>query len=250
MWSQPPRQNPAPLVDPSKDIAVLGADIIAETFGELAKKSLMQMKSTAPPEEASRGNILNPEGGPPPPFQTPPPLMPPGQPHQEVAPPPSKLEWNPRMGVGVSPNRRGSAGQEYRPEMRPPGDFQHHSQSPFSWQRSAYARERRPSYEEFRQDFPQQNPYVYRRPDNEQPPGSILQRDPRLPPGDPRSAAAAAAAAQTRPEMGGVPHPPELGGPHMGSRPDIMGNHCNNNFLPVIGPPKMELNFTGTEVLP
>ena len=205
-----------------KDITVLGADIIAELRKSQpppppGPPSLMQGNNKPPgiPEAMPMQGLpeVPPFGAVPPPHLIPPPPQPlpgppPEMPPQQLTPtgPPDKGEWNPRLGP---PPRRlsGPPGGgpppdfgNWPPENRPP-DF-HHNQSPFSWQRSSYGRERRPSYDEERQfrpphEFPPppQNPYVYRRPDNEP-------RDPRV--ADPRRGAQP----PPRPDNAGPPQDP------------------------------------------
>ena len=208
-WQDPPQQSEPPNLDPSKDIAVLGADIIAETFGGMRKKAPL----TPLMEDVNR--VLGPPKAgttvsrPLLPSSTPTPLLPPPGPdggrefpnrppdfNQSVGgpPPPDKLEWNPRLGIPPPPRKLMGAefgGPGGWPDSRPPPPGPGHS--PFSWQR-----DRRPSYEDdrsFQPDCPPpQNPYVYHRPGLPEkeplpPPHQQLQRDPRLPPGDPRRGA-------------------------------------------------------------
>lgn len=171
--------NP-PASNKATDIAVLGADIIAETFGELVKKAKI-------PSSEPISKLLSPQ-------ETPTTPDGPRGPHEQFSGGPLSRsgEWNPRLGP--PPSRM--PGRDYNwPENRPPpptGDF--NRPSPFSWQRSDHFG-----------DFPPQNPFVYRRPENEP------QRDPRLSAGDPRRAA------QAPPLMRGPPpgphhdHPPGEG---------------------------------------
>ena len=141
MWSEPPKQSRPPVIDSNKDIAILGADIIAATFGEVGKKV------STPLMEESGGGRGPGLGGPPPagsrplqppPVSAPPPLLSPG-PGGEFPPnqdfnqpgPPEKLEWNPRLGPPPPPRKL--MGQDFGggwpPENRPPAGP---GQSPFS----------------------------------------------------------------------------------------------------------------------
>lgn len=154
-WATPPQQSVMNALPPHRDIAVLGADIIAETFGDLLKKAKI---SSLPPSPLQNKPLISPQG--------------------KVMMTPE--DTNRPLDSQVS---------NEAPPFPPPPPF-HHNQSPFSWQRSEYARERRPSYDDehqFRQDFPPQNPYIYRKPDTDTPPPQ--QQDPRLAGGDPRKAA-------------------------------------------------------------
>ena len=171
------------------NVPVLGADIIAEQFGDKPKPGPVapgnQGTPTHPTDSPQFGfpppqRPFDEQGRPPPekmgfhrpdhdrggmPQHGPPP------PDQFRHPPLDQRDWH---GRGPPPGREFG-----RPEFRgppPPGEF--NRPSPYSWQRSGAAnfRERRPSYDEHR--FPPQehaNPYVYRRPEPE------LQRDPRDP---------------------------------------------------------------------
>lgn len=269
MWA--PDHTPIPNPIPSKDIAVLGADIIAETLGKKSDHPQQpQMPHPHPPPKLLPPDIVRdpreqqhfpgglplgpPEGGGGPPplpqhHQGPLPLPPQMQQHHPPGPP-DKGEWNPRLGPPPPQGPRCMSGGPLRGEEfgnwleGGPPDF-HHNQSPFSWQRSNYARERRPSYEEDRpfhspHDFPQ-NPYVYRRPDNEPhpppPPPASQQRDPRLPVGDPRSMGDPRRGAR----QGGAP-PPQLP-EHTQEReryqggPPPMGGPHDHHHPP--GPPRM-----------
>ena len=185
-------------------IPVLGADIIAEQFGDSVKKPSVanlgnqpqnQPPSVAPPNLNQRPFDSGGRGDKPPflaPHEQagvrgPPPVPSPGEriPPQQQGPPnrfrhPSDhgREW---MGGDF-----GRPGPGDFPPLRRPGEFGERGRpGPFSWQRVDY-RERRPSYEEERRfppELPPHNPYVYRRADNEP-------RDPRTMAGDPRRAAA------------------------------------------------------------
>lgn len=165
------------------NVPVLGADIIAEQFGDKPKlpTAAVAHGDLTTPTANSPFNLhmqrpFDDQGRPPAPdFRHPEPgrggILPPGPPHPLPGPfrhpPPDQLEWRP-------PPRR----DFIRPVFGgppPPGEF--NRPSPYSWQRSAAnLRERRPSYEDHRMP-PQEmaNPYVYRRPEVEP------QRDPRRP---------------------------------------------------------------------
>ena len=178
------------------EITVLGADIIAATFGgENVKKTIQApapqgqyipkgsaIPSMEPPSfQPSSGppNMLPPTsitmGGVRPPANVsfPGPPMQPGMfnPQQQQMPltPLDKPGWPPRP-----------RGPEF-PPTTPPGNFPGIRPSPYSWQRPNL---RRPSFEEERQHHPHgfpplhfpessQNPYVYRRTDGE--PGYLPQ---------------------------------------------------------------------------
>ena len=186
------------------NVPVLGADIIAEQFGDKPKPTPVAPGNQGTPTHA----INSPQFSFPPhqrPFDEqgrppheimglqrpdrdrggPPPLGGPPPPEHFRHPPPDQRDW---PGRGPAPPGR----ELGRPEFRgppPPGEF--NRPSPYSWQRSGAGnvRERRPSYDEHR--FPPHehaNPYVYRRPEPE-----LQQRDPR----DPR-----------RPDWREGPHPP------------------------------------------
>ena len=186
-------------------IPVLGADIIAEQFGDSVKKTPIanlgsqppnQPPSVAPPtlnqrsfDSGGRGDkppFLVPHEqagmrGPPPSVPSPGDRIPPqqqGPPNRFRHPSDHGREW---MGGDF-----GRPGPGEFPPPRRPGEFGERGRpGPFSWQRVDY-RERRPSFEDERRfplEPPPHNPYVYRRADNEP-------RDPRTVAGDPRRAAA------------------------------------------------------------
>ena len=160
------------LSDPSKDITVLGADIIAETFGELiAKKKIPPSKplpllgrlfpsseSTVNPP-VSGNTTVHPS-----PLPTPTSGTPMGTPNtpadeREFSSPhpqqhgqfnqpilsPNKGEWNPRL---FPPTARTGQGSDFNwqpnrsQQQQPPSDY--NRQSPFSWRRSDYNPERHP----------------------------------------------------------------------------------------------------------
>ena len=179
--------------DTPLNVPVLGADIIAEQFGDKPK---VPTAPVAPGNQATPTSVpsdspfsmppqrrpFDEQGHPPPDnMNFPHPNMervgislqgaPPPPPDQFRHPPPDQREWH---GRGPPP-----PGREFvRPEFRGPPTSEFNRSSPYSWQRNAPStfRERRPSYDEHR--FPPQdhaNPYVYRRPEPEQ------QRDPRDP---------------------------------------------------------------------
>lgn len=199
-WPNAPQQQNLPAKPMHKDIAVLGADIIAETFGDLIKKGVVPPGKVLTPDDKNRSLaspvVASPSFPPPPSSSSVPQIEQREFPNQHQAPgpfnqpgPPDKGEWNPRLGP--PPPRRGRGGMRQNfgwPDGRPPPPDFH--PSPFSWQRPDY-RERHPSFDEdrpFQQEFPPpQNPYSYRKPDIEPPPPP-KQQDPRLLAGDPRKA--------------------------------------------------------------
>lgn len=181
------------------NVPVLGADIIAEQFGDKPKPGHVPPGSQATPTHPTNSpqfgfpppqRLFDEQGRPPPSenmnFQRldhdrggiPPHGGPPPPDHFRRPPQDQQREW---QGRGPPPP---PPGREFvRPEFRGPpgpgpgpgGEFGR--PSPYSWQRSIATshRERRPSYEEHRFP-PQENPYVYRRPE-----GADMQRDPRDP---------------------------------------------------------------------
>ena len=177
------KQQPSQDKDrPPLNVPVLGADIIAEQFGDKPKLPTApapEAEQTTPtagsPFSLPMKRVFDDQGRPPPDFRPPelnrggmpPPIPPHPMPGQFRHPPLDQMEWRP-------PPRR----EFIRPEFRgppPPGEF--NRPSPYSWQRTTTNfRERRPSYEDHRLP-PQElsNPYVYRRPEPEP------QRDPRDP---------------------------------------------------------------------
>ena len=211
------------------EVPVLGADIIAETFGSVAGIKPPPQSSNFPPqpppfpsegpgrrfppfrpfEDTNRPPLVG-GGVPPPEHDERGPPAPPNRPMIQEPLPPDQFrdpqrDWQER-------------GDFARPEFgRPhPGEFSRPNSSPFSWQRSDYNHERRSSFEGDHRHFPPHeppyNPYVYRRPDSEQD-----QRDPRYNPrvmavaGDPRRAAQE----QKRQEwQGGERIPPQWEGGH------------------------------------
>ena len=176
------------------NVPVLGADIIAEQFGDKPKPGPVppgnQGTPTHPTDSPQFGfppqqRLFDEQGHPPPEnmsFQRPdhdrggmPPHGGPPPPDHFRHPPQDQREWQGRGGPPPPPGR-----EFVRPEFRgpPPPGGEFNRPSPYSWQRSGASgfRERRPSYEEHR--FPPQeraNPFVYRRPEAE------MQRDPRDP---------------------------------------------------------------------
>lgn len=189
-WAGPSAVNPSVLgnLPPNRDIAVLGADIIAETFGDLVKKGQVPSSSAVPSSPLQNKPLVSPQV--------------------------SKVVTPDELNRPLRPQPEGP------PFQPPPPPGFHVNQSPFSWQRSDYARDRRPSYEEERHlgpEFPPPNPYSYRKMENEH---HLSQRqDPRLSGGDPRKAARGA------PPPG---HPLRFPGgpdPHGGGKPPGDGFH-------------------------
>ena len=223
------------------NVPVLGADIIAEQFGDKPKLGPVtpgnQETSTHPTDSPQFGfppqqRPFDDQGHPPPEsFQRPdhdrggmPPRGGPPPLNQFRLPPQDQREW---QGRGPPLPGREFARPEFRGPPPPGGEF--NRPSPYSWQRSGAAnfRERRPSYED--QHFPPQehaNPYVYRRPEGE------MQRDPR----DPR-----------RPDWREGPHPPPrrgqpweegLGGPPPPAPPPHARGPPMREEFPDRGPPQ------------
>ena len=178
------------------NVPVLGADIIAEQFGDKPKAGPVPPGSQGTPTHPTSPQfgfppqrLFDEQGRPPPPenmsFQRsdhnrggmPPQGGPPPPDHFRHPPQDQQREW---QGRGPPPPGREFIRPEFRggPPPGPAGEF--NRPSPYSWQRSVAGsfRERRPSHEEHRFP-PQENPYVYRRPEAEMQRGDP--RDPRRP---------------------------------------------------------------------